>query len=205
MNNRRNDGGISITSRSKALNRLQQGTYTNDGEGIDWKYYDTLAIPTTAQTMQFFTVGQGGTKTIADTNMTLNGQIPNGQHMKITHIRATYRSATGIVSLAEQLDLNTFVDTSVLEFVILNKSPMLQTKMSDIMGLSMMAPVAVTTGSYASSQFGIFSSTYRLRTPIILAGLTSFKVPLTLTQTPPTSVQGDSLALYLGGRLVRTL
>jgi hypothetical protein len=194
-----------IQSRSRAMNRLQQGTYSSEGEGIDWKYYDTLPVAASTAQMQFFTVGQGGTKTLADTNMTLNGQIPNGQHMKIDHIRLTFRSLTGVTTLAEALAIQNFLDTAVLEFTILNKSPMLQTKLSDIIGMSLMAPVSQAAGAVTSSEFGVLSATYKLKTPIILAGLTSFKCPVTITQTPDASLVGDVVTMYLGGRLVRSM
>lgn len=198
-------GNIPLASRAKALNRMQQGTYTADGEGIDWRYYDTVTIPSTSQTLNMFTVAQGGNKTLADTNMTLNGQIPNGQHFTITDIRITYRSTTGLVSLAEMNEMNAFLDTSVFEFTILNKYPMLQTKVSDIIGMGLIAPVVVAAGNADNSQMGLFTATFKLKTPITVAGLTSFKCPITLTAAPAASVVGDSMTVYLGGRLVRSL
>ena len=190
--------------QSQSLDNLQTGTYGTSGEKISWSYYDESAVPATAQTLVQFQTPIGGTKTLAHTNMVAAGQIPQGQKFVVEKIKVMYRSVSGVSTPAEANELMAFMDRAIIQFKISNKAPMMQAKLSDVMGLSLMAPITGTGGTASFSQ-GVFTGEWKLHTPITVGALTPFQVEIVLNDVPAASVVADILTTSLKGTLIRAL
>lgn len=189
--------------KSDALETLQRGSYGTTGEKIAWKYYDEATVPATAGTVTMFQIPQSGTKGIDQTNMVQSGAIPQGQKFIVTHLDVMYRSKDGVATPVEANALNAVLDRTIVTLVINNKAPMLQVKLSSLLGMSLMCPNTGTAGTV--SQFGVFSGSWKLKTPLVLAGLVPFKTELVNVSAPDASVQGDFITVELCGTLYRAL
>lgn len=187
------------------LRNLQDGSYSSQGEKITWTYYDEANVPAVAGTVQYFQNPISGTKTIGQTNMVSAGQMPQGQKMNVEEIHVQYRSKDGITTIADQLAVNKFLDRAILQFKISNKAPMIQVKLSEILGLSMMTPTQAGAGSIAMPQVNLFTGKRKLNTPITLASLTPFNVELVLPDVPDASIVDDVITVNLNGTLIRAL
>jgi len=62
--------------------------------------YDTVTLATGVQSLDFFSVPQGGAKTIADTNLTLPGQLPRGQAFEVHYIDFRLLRGSAVVNTA---------------------------------------------------------------------------------------------------------
>lgn len=188
---------------TRALETLQRGSYGSTGERLAWKYYDETTVPTVAGVVNMFQVPQSGTKGIEQTNMVQSGSVPQGQKFVVKSLEIMYRSKDGVATPAEANELNAILDRTIVTLVINNKAPMVQMKLSSLLGASLMCPNTGTAG--AVSQFGTFSGKWKLATPVVLAGLVPFKVEVINTAVPATSVQGDFITISLCGTLYRAL
>jgi hypothetical protein len=71
-------------SAQATISRLGAGTFGPGAQVLADYLYDTVTLATGVQQLDFFSVPQGGAKTIADTNLTLPGQLPAGRPSKST-------------------------------------------------------------------------------------------------------------------------
>lgn len=86
-------------------------TNWNQWEAITYSLYDSLPYPNTGLlTMQFFQVPigggtgfGGGPKTLSDTNLVLNGQLPQGQMFIATSVEIDFQPITPTATFAAQL------------------------------------------------------------------------------------------------------
>jgi len=94
-------------------------------EGISQDLYDYVTYPAAGTTgLNFFQVPIGqSTKTLADTNMINQGQLPQSQKFLVTGIRvdflpANVASSTGAVVAANANDMKAVGETGALQFTI---------------------------------------------------------------------------------------
>jgi hypothetical protein len=194
---------------------LAQGTYSKEGEKLDYTYYDTCLIKSAStDTMKYFQAPQGQiandgstVKLLHHTNMTLGGQIPRGQRLTIRCIKIEY------------LALTQFADTTILawykflayttcQFFITGKDALSVLTLQELLGAATLVLPAVTSTTFSSTVNRIilprFHGIFPLNTPITLAEQTNFEVRVTPQVATPTTVcTGDFLKIGLSGILER--
>jgi len=116
----------------RGLLRLQKGTYGQQGEVLQLPYYDTITLATGAVSGSFFK-SSTSSKTLAQTNMTIPNQIPQGQKLQVHAFQCSITPAAALTQLTIA-DLNTFLIDTYVEFKISNKAPMWQGTLLDIFG-----------------------------------------------------------------------
>jgi hypothetical protein len=186
--------------------KQQRGTYSKYGERLYFSYYDTVPLTAAGVDYSLFQTGIGGgavPKTIAQTNMTLGGQIPQGQRFVVQALKLFYISASAKVAVDEQT-LNNLLAQGVIRIFITGKDAIYSKSIQEILGETFLwsdvSPAA--TVPYRRS-FGIYNGIDNLKKHITLAALTNFEVRL----TTPTALGGgnvlvgDSIRVALAGQL----
>lgn len=190
-------------AREGTLQRLQRGTHGAGGEILDWSYYDTAALDPAVNVYPMFTVQKSAAKPLNQTNMTLGGQIPNGQRMTVRHIKAFYISAVAHAT-ADVQSLYSFLDNSTMEIFIPGKDSLLTVTLAELMGA---ATLFALTPTVAGDNIPLMQPRYHgifpLNSPIILAGQTSFEVRVTTWVAVAVALKGDMWMLSLNGKLER--
>lgn len=192
----------------QALNNLGTGTYSTGGEKVHWEYYDRIALLNTTTVQDMFVTPTGqGTKTLADTNTSIGGLLPQGQNFVIRSLAVQYIAKTAITTGAPIQKINEWIDNTIVEFLISNKAPMFQLPLSRILGQSFTtdATMAAAT-STMPSQYGVFNGVYKLGgLPLVLAAQTPFKVRFTSITANDASINADQVRLSLCGTLTRAI
>lgn len=191
-------------SRQSNLARLMRGTYGAGGEVLDWCYYDSFVLANTTLVHRLFTVplGQAG-KTLDRTNMTVAGQIPNGQNFAVRAIQAWYTTVNALAT-ADVQSLYTFLRSCTVEIILPGKDVMGQWTLQQIMG---MATAAAMVPSVAGDNIPLNTPRYHgilpLNTPLVLAALTPFELRCTCQVASAAALDGDFAYLGLVGTLQR--
>lgn len=190
--------------REAALTKLQQGTFGEEGEQLEWSYYDTAVIAAATLVHRLFTnpLGAGG-KTLADTNLTQAGQMPQGQHLEVNVIKLMYISDAAQATVDVQT-LYTLLSESTISIEIANNKSMGQWTLQEILGSSLQFAL---TPSAAGDNIPLltprFTGIYPLNVPIIIAALTPFEVTLTHQVAPGAALADNKLKISLAGILTR--
>lgn len=188
--------------RKVALENLQQGTYGVEGEKLDWTYYDSAALAVATLTNRFFTVPLG-TKTLAQTNMTQAGAIPQGQHLTVQAIKVFYRTAAAKAT-ADVQSFYTMLEQTTVSVKLQNKETMGQWTLQELMGASSLFALTPTAaGDNIPLIQPKFHGIYPLNTPIVLAALTPFEVTVQHHTAVAAALATDILKIGLAGTLVR--
>lgn len=87
-------------SAQATIARLGAGTFGPGAQVLADYLYDTVTLATGVQQLDFFSVPQGGAKTIADTNLTLPGQLPRGQAFEVHYIDFRLLRGSAVVNTA---------------------------------------------------------------------------------------------------------
>jgi hypothetical protein len=190
-----------------AMQNLQTGTYSALGEKLDWSYYDSLVLAAAGTEFSLFQSPIGGPagKTLADTNMTLGGQIPSAQNFTVRAIRAEYLSH----AQKNTADINTFYQwlrTVTVRVFITGKDALFSKPLTEVMGISMLWSTTPTVAgdNILISAMGRFTGICPLNVPIVLAGNTNFEVRVNYpTALGGASIVADVLRISLAGILVR--
>jgi hypothetical protein len=194
------------------LQNLDRGTHARAGEVLDWTYYDSFAVSAALSVNMFQqAVGQGSTpKTLDQTNMTSNGQIPTGQRMTIHRIKLNYISqATTWASAgtAQTLYFYTMLAKTTLEFRIPGKDSLLTITLAELLGAATLLQMVPTTAGNADATIQPrFHGILPLNKPIILAAQTTFGVLVTHQTAPNAALYtgaGDIVKIGLNGILER--
>lgn len=189
-----------------AIQRLQKGTFGASGEKLDWSYYDRAVLASTVATHRLFTTQLGaGSKTLADTNLTVSGAIPQGQNFRVKAIKVGYVSNAARNTAAVQLMYDIMKNTT-LQIIIPNKGPMGQWTLWELMGA---ATLIALTPTAAGDNIPLISpryhGTFPLNTPLTLAALTPFYVQLDHWTNPNVALDNDRIYVSLQGTLIRTV
>lgn len=191
-------------SRKEALETLQTGSYGVEGEKLDWTYYDTAILAAATQVHRLFTnpLGAGG-KTLDQTNLTIAGQIPQGQQIITRAIKVMYRSVAvkGTAALQSLYDL---LATTTVQVKLQNKETMGIWTLQELLGSATLFALTPTVAGDNISQIqpkyhGIFP----LNTPIVLAALTPFEVTVTHHVAVAAGLANDQLKIGLSGTMIR--
>jgi len=193
---------------AKNLTRdLKSGTYTRGGERLaGWSYYDTLLMSNTVPTHRLFTVPQSAAKPKDLTNMSLGGQIPNGQKLTIFNVKL-FLAIPAAIDETVLVHLIDTISRTTLDFVIENKAPMLTLTLQEVLGA---ATLYELTPSVAGDNIGgailpRYHGIYPLNIPIVLQELTPFEVVITHQNAVANdeSLNDTRIKVSLNGELVR--
>lgn len=200
---------LPVGNQSAILNKLQGGTYGNFAEILDWTYYDTAKIATGVQVYNLFsekvgTVSGGTQKTLADTNMTASGSIPQGQKLDVYTIKCMY-TGTGAKDTAFVNTLYQFLANTTLKIAIPGKDSMGTWTLQELMGTATLLPVVPTTaGDNIPVIEPRYTAVFQLNIPIILAALTGIEVTIEAHKAVTAAQNGDLLRVGLNGMLARS-
>lgn len=186
------------------IQNLQAGTYGASGEKLDWSYYDRVVLLSTTTVNRLFTVQLGASsKTLADTNLTQSGQIPQGQRFTIRALKVSYVTNAARATANVQQYYDVLKNTSV-QFIIPNKGPMGQWGLWELLGASSLFALTPTAaGDNIPVIQPRFHGVFPLNTPIVLAALTPFYVEVTHHTATNAALDNDRIYVSLNGTLVR--
>jgi hypothetical protein len=191
-------------SREQALVNTQVGTYGTEGEQLDWSYYDTIQVAVATLTHRLFTnpLGSAG-KMLDETNLTLAGQIPQGQLLDVRAIKVFYAGST-VKATANVLPLYTLLARTVVSIKLANKETMGQWTLQELLGAATLISLTPTA---AGDNIPIiqprFHGIFPMNKKLILAALTPFEVTLTHSVAPDASLANDRIKISLAGILTR--
>lgn len=161
---------------------LDEGTYLKQGGEIkSFAIYSRYTVAANTVRTQLFSakLGDAAFPRLDQTNMILGGQMTNADKMVIKGLLFGY-SGGAAKGDANYIAIMSWLRTTALEFIIGSKSPMLQMRLADMMGLALnlfsdptaaAEPVGFTSRSEARPL-------YRLERPITLAASTPFHVDI---------------------------
>lgn len=191
-------------SRKEALEKLQVGTYGTEGDELDWTYYDEATIAAATLTHRLFTtpLGSGG-KTLDQTNLTIAGQIPQGQLLDVRAIKIFY-TTSAVKGTAALQDLYTLLTRTTVEIKLANKETMGQWTAQELLGSALLFAVTPTAaGDNISQVQPKFHGVFPLNKKMVFAALTPFEVKLTHHAAPAATLANDRLKIGLSGILTR--
>lgn len=186
-----------------AINKLEKGTYNpSQGQKLWWVYYDRAILAVAVQQHALFTVplGQAG-KNLSDTNLTVAGEIPQGQNFTIRGIEMIYWHDAAKSTANYQL-YRLMLAQGLLEFWISSKSPQLQINLLQMMGSANDNIVLGTGVGDQASAKSADTGRFELPVPIVLASKTNFRVDITHTAAVNTVLDDDEIYINLVGELV---
>lgn len=190
--------------REQALLNTQIGTYGTEGEQLDFSYYDEATIAAGTLTHRLFTnpLGSGG-KTLDQTNLTLAGQIPQGQLLDVRAIKLMYTS-NAVKGTAALQDFFTLMARTTVSIKLANKESMGQWTAQELLGCAVGFAVTPTVaGDNISQPQPKFHGIYPLNKKIILAALTPFEVTVIHHAAPAATLADDRFKISLAGILTR--
>lgn len=194
-----------MASRKEALERLSVGTYGSEGDILDWTYYDTFKmVSATASTFQYFTTPLGqANKTLADTNLTLAGQIPQGQLMDVRAIKIFYTTSDALVT-ADVQSFYTMIDQTTVSIKLENKESIGIWTLQELLGAAtLVAEIPTTQTENIPIIQPKYHGVFPLNKKIVLAALTPFKVTVQQHTACAAALANDRLKIGLSGILTR--
>ena len=195
-----------------AFRDLNQGTHAAGGEILDWSYYDSMNVSATLSNNLFqLALGQGSpAKTLDQTNMTSNGQIPTGQRLTIHRIKFMYISQStywASAGTAQVQLLYSMLAKTTFEFKIPGKDSLLSLSLAELLGAcTLIADVPTASGDNIPLIQSRYHGIYPLNKPITLAQQTSFGCLITHQTAPDAKLYGttgDIIRIALNGVLER--
>lgn len=161
---------------------LDEGTYVkNGGEIKTFALYSRYTVAANTTRTAIFTTQQGGTNftRLDQTNMILGGQMTNADKLVIKGILLGYNGGAA-KSDASMLSILSWLRTTALEFIIGQKSPTLQMRLADMMGIALNLFSDPTTAAEPVSytQRSNVQPFFKLERPITLAASTPFHVDI---------------------------
>lgn len=198
---------FNVQDQIAALQKLAQGTFSAEGQAMDWTYYDRLLLAAAGTSFTMFQnpLGSGAVpRTLADTNMTTAGIIPTNQNFTVFAIIVGYEAHAQLASATIDI-LNNWLRTVTVSLTINGKAPTFQKPLTEILGIPMLIhnEPAVTVSGVMGSQ-GRFTGISPLNIPITLAANSNFNV---IVEYPAaigaTAIVADYLRIGLNGALIR--
>lgn len=191
--------------KKPALQALQdRSSYSKNAmEVLDWSYYDTAIIAAGTLIHRMFTVGLGGAKTLADTNMPNNNQLPQGQNLEIRAFKFFYKTDAAKATA----DVQSFYDLlnrTTFEFTVPGKDTLGTFCLDELFGMSTMFALTPTVaGDNIPLNKGEYRAVYPLNKPIIIGAVQTFEVRITHQVAPAAALDDDLLKISLNGILNR--
>lgn len=191
-------------SRKEALERLSIGTYGTEGDVLDWTYWDEEILAAATLTQRLFTVQLGGAgKTLAQTNLTTAGQIPQGQKFDVMALKLFY-TTSGAKATADVQTWYSMLANTTMSIKLQNKETMGQWTLQEILGMpTQFALTPTVAGDNIPVNLPKYPGIFPLNKKITLAALTPFEVTIVHHVAPGAALNGDSLKVGLSGILTR--
>lgn len=185
-----------------ALNKLAVGSYGDEGETIDWSYWDTVLLANATPSHRMFTAPLGGAtgRTLDETNMTTSGMIPQAQYFEVRAIKVFYASKEQRI-ISEFQDWITMITRTTLSIKLTNKSSTGEWPLDELFGLTYK-----WAGSAADVVYTLnprFHGIFPLNNKIILAAMTPFEVNLVHHAASAATLDDDRFKVSLSGILTR--
>lgn len=190
--------------REQALLNTQVGTYGTEGEQLDFSYWDEAIIAAATLTHRLFTnpLGSAG-KTLDQTNLTLAGQIPQGQLLDVRAIKVFYTTSAAKAT-ADVQSLYTLLTRTTVTLKLANKENMGVWPLQELLGAaSLVALTPTAAGDNIPVIEPKFHGIFPLNKKIILAALTPFEVTVIHHVAPDAALAGDRLKISLAGIMTR--
>lgn len=196
-----------MSASARQLVGMQRGTYGSGGEKLDWTYYDRFILDGTTPTLEhrLFTIplGQAG-KTLADTNLTQSGMIPQGQHFTVHALKPMILGITTMPTIDVHL-LYTILERLTVEIILPGKDSMGTWTWQEIQGCCTMIDLTPTVpGDNIPLIQPRYHGIFPLNTPLTLAALTPFEVRCRHHAAPSADLDGMKFKLGLSGTLRRS-
>lgn len=195
------------SATNQAQRRLEQGTYRAGGDALDFTFWDTQSLLSTALEHRYFIQGVGkpftvaavGNKTLADSNILSEG-IPNGQRFTIKAFKVLYASHA-LTNNAGIQAIMALTNNTVLTFKIDGKDKVLELKLSDIMSMNFnVVNVPTVAGdNVADHNYTIIRSAYPLNIHICLAANTRYEMIMQHLVAPAAALDTDKLTICMQG------
>jgi hypothetical protein len=187
------------------MRNLRTGTRSTTGlRELDWSYYDTLTLAAATFVTRLFTQGlAGSTKGLHQTNMKLNGQIPTGERMTVTHIKTI---CTGHADIASTALTKWFLmlHNTTAEVKISGSDSILTMTLEELIGINFAVSQTALAGMNAVPN-PCFTGVYKLKRPIIFAENETVEVLITHQVAVDAALAGDFVKVCLNGILERKL
>lgn len=197
-----------MSQTAKAQIRLQQGTYSSDGEILDYCYYDSQRLAAAVFEHSYFINGVGEmfsdggavVKNFSDVNFPGRG-MPAAQNFEVRAIGLIYRPDE-VRTEAEMVNIVDMLKNSKFSFFIGNKAPVLELPLLDLAGNSF--PVVKAAAAVADDHMrSMVRTRYPLNISIPLAGNTKFHCLLQHSVAVAAGIAADKLTICLQGVLQR--
>jgi len=197
-----------MSKTAQAQIRLQNGTYSSEGEILDYTYYDSQRLAAAVLEHRYFITGDGEAfsdggavvKNFADVNFSGRG-MPASQNFEVRAIKLIYRPLEVRTEAELVLTVNALRDAK-FSFIIGNKAPVLELNLLDLSGNAfpiIPAAAAVGVGHIRS----VVKTAYPLNVPITLAGNTKFHCLIQHSAATDAGLAGDKIMICLQGILQR--
>jgi len=184
--------------------KLRQGTYNpREGQALWWSMYDRAVFDSAgANPLQytFYTerLGENG-KTLSDTNVRANGQIPTGMKFEANALEIFY-VPNAAKTAAEIQNMTDAIRTGHFIFNITSKSNQLELPLTQLFGNPF--PVILNQVSNEIYSRASYTGTWELPIPIVLAADVSFDATINFSVAPNASLDTDVFYLSMVGPLV---
>lgn len=197
-----------MSQTAKAQIRLQQGTYSSDGEILDFCYYDSQRLAAAVFEHNYFINGVGEAfsdggavvKNFSDVNFPGRG-MPAAQNFEVKAIGLIYRPMEVRVEV-EMVNIATLLSNSKFSFFIGNKAPVLELPLLDLCGNAF--PVVKAAAVVADDHIrSVVRTRYPLNISIPLAGNTKFNILIQHSVASDATLAGDKIMICLQGVLQR--
>lgn len=174
-------------------------------ERLDWTYWDSFSMLSTTLIHRMFVdpLGSGG-KTLAQTNMTKGGALPQGQNMRIKAIKFEYMNYGGVWDETDLLNWFKMIVDTTISIKIPGKDSLGQWTLSEIMGISLMAQITPSVaGDNISQPQTKFVGIFPLNKAIKWGAIQSYEIEVTHHVAPNANLDSDRVKLGMNGRLIR--
>lgn len=188
------------------LERMQSGTQMSMGEKIDWTYYDTIIVANAVRTHRMFTVALGGgapAKTLAETNMMVQGLLPQGHKLYTKALKVFYTAPVGMDSENIQM-IYDWIEKTTIEIKPSGKDSLGTWKLIELFGSPLqLAIIPTVPGDNIPINNSRIVGILPLNKVLILAALASFEVRLETHFVQNAELDGARFTFGLNGRLDR--
>jgi len=156
-------------------------------------YYDTLSLVAGTAIYRYFVTPVSGAKSRLSTNMTLSGQLPAPQSLRINAVRVIAKNANSV-------QVNYLLNSSYIVFKVGEKEQIVAPTMLCSAGAGVYNNI---TTDLAQNGVPEARSLWTLEKPIVIGVGQNFYLDLLFDTAPATACAGYPVLVVLDGALVR--
>lgn len=207
--NQRQTRGEELRDYQDVLAALHTGTYTKQGDIIDWTLWDRFVLNNAVLQHTMFQDGRGSVvagaaRTLADTSVEGSQAIPQGSKLYVRAIVLILQPKAMLTEATYQNHMAMLQETT-MNVHVRGKDTQGQWALDEIMAV----PIAAALSHSAAGSFVIGASTPKavgvklLNLPIILASQVHFSVDIVHHVAPDAAIDDDLVKVGLAGILER--